>query len=190
MILYHTGFEIIKDPDIRHGRKNADFGQGFYLTDDEAFAHRWARERKGEETVVNTYELDTEGLSIHRFIRDENWFEYIYGNRNHKPDPLTADVIMGPIANDTIYDTFGVMTSGMLAKDTAMSLLLMGPEYVQITLKTERAAKNLKWLGAKTLPPGEVSEYRKTVAAEQEEYQKLFADKLAEIEDSDEDQKA
>ena len=32
------------DPDITIGRKNADFGQGFYLTDDLDFTRRWARE--------------------------------------------------------------------------------------------------------------------------------------------------
>ena len=37
MILYHVGFDIIKNPDIHYGRKNADFGQGFYLTDDKEF---------------------------------------------------------------------------------------------------------------------------------------------------------
>ena len=34
MILYHTGFETIKEPDVHLGRRNADFGQGFYLTAD------------------------------------------------------------------------------------------------------------------------------------------------------------
>jgi hypothetical protein len=32
MLLYHTGFDEIKHPDIHIGRKNADFGQGFYLS--------------------------------------------------------------------------------------------------------------------------------------------------------------
>lgn len=27
MILYHTGYQEIRDPDIRFGRKNADFVQ-------------------------------------------------------------------------------------------------------------------------------------------------------------------
>ena len=40
MILYHTGYQEIRDPDIRFGRKNADFGQGFYLTRDGEFARR------------------------------------------------------------------------------------------------------------------------------------------------------
>ena len=41
MKLYHTGEVVIREPDIRRGRKNADFGQGFYLTPDEEFARRW-----------------------------------------------------------------------------------------------------------------------------------------------------
>ena len=40
MRLYHTGYEEIREPDIYHGRKNADFGQGFYMTADEEFASR------------------------------------------------------------------------------------------------------------------------------------------------------
>ncbi|MBQ3385479.1 MAG: DUF3990 domain-containing protein [Erysipelotrichaceae bacterium] len=30
MILYHTSNQIIENPDIHHGRKNADFGWGFF----------------------------------------------------------------------------------------------------------------------------------------------------------------
>ena len=32
MKLYHTGYQEIRIPDLTVGRKNADFGQGFYLT--------------------------------------------------------------------------------------------------------------------------------------------------------------
>ncbi len=181
MILYHAGFETIKEPDIHHGRKNADFGQGFYLTDDKEFAHRWARERKGEQTIVNTYELDTDDLVIYRFERNEEWFGYIYGNRNFKPDELIADVIIGPIANDTIYNTYGTVTSGFLSPEEAMKLLLIGPEYRQITLKTVKAADRLKWLSSEVLSSEEVAGYRAVVAAEEEAYQKLFAEELDRI---------
>ena len=37
-ILYHTSFDIIKEPDIKRGRPNADFAQGFYLSDNEDFS--------------------------------------------------------------------------------------------------------------------------------------------------------
>ena len=42
MLLYHTSAVEIPRPDIRRGRRNADFGQGFYLTAEEDFARRWA----------------------------------------------------------------------------------------------------------------------------------------------------
>ena len=42
LYLFHTGYAEIRDPDIHYGRKNADFGQGFYLTPDREFTYRWA----------------------------------------------------------------------------------------------------------------------------------------------------
>ena len=36
MILYHTSDREIVYPDIHHGRKNADFGWGFYLKPEDA----------------------------------------------------------------------------------------------------------------------------------------------------------
>ena len=103
MRLYHTGTEIIKEPDITIGRKNADFGQGFYLTDDLDFTRRWARERT---PYVNIYELDEDNMLIRRFSRNTDWFRYIFQNRRGLADRIPADVIIGPIANDTIYDTY------------------------------------------------------------------------------------
>jgi hypothetical protein len=38
MRLYHTSDRIIREPDISMGRRNADFGHGFYLAADEEFA--------------------------------------------------------------------------------------------------------------------------------------------------------
>ena len=181
MLLYHTGFDVIRQPDVRHGRRNADFGQGFYLTADMDFAHRWAREREGLPTVVNTYDLDPDGLAVHRFERDEDWFSYIFANRSGRKDTLSEDVIIGPIANDTLYDTLGIITSGLLAPPDAMKLLMIGPEYRQIALKTPRAAELLRWVSAEVLSPESVAEYRSAVSEEETAYQKLFARKLEEI---------
>lgn len=40
MKLFHTGFDEIREPDVHHGRVNADFGQGFYLTADAERAYQ------------------------------------------------------------------------------------------------------------------------------------------------------
>ena len=38
MRLFHTSDRIIREPDLSMGRRNADFGHGFYLAADEEFA--------------------------------------------------------------------------------------------------------------------------------------------------------
>ncbi len=172
MKLYHTGKEEIREPDLRHGRKNADFGQGFYLTPDMDFAYRWA----GPDAVVNEYELETEGLRIRRFQRDVEWFQYILQNRR-AADSLSADVVAGPIANDTIFDTLGLISSGFLKTGDAMKLLMIGPEYIQVAVKTEKAAKQLRWIRSGRIT-GLNAETRR---AEQEAYDAAFAEAMREI---------
>ena len=172
MKLYHTGKEEIRCPDIRRGRKNADFGQGFYLTPDKDFSYRWA----GEDAVINEYELDVSGLLIHRFNRDEEWFHYIFQNRRSR-DHLSADIVIGPIANDTIFETFGMISSGFLKPADALKLLMVGPEYTQVAVKTEKAASQIRWIRSCKIAGMEPS-HRK---AEQEAYDISFAQILHEI---------
>lgn len=169
MILYHTSDREIREPDIHHGRKNADFGWGFYLSPDRDFTYRWAR----ENAVVNEYELDDSGLDVHVFSRDADWFGYIFNNRRAK-DGLTADVVMGPIANDTIFDTLGILSSGYLRPEDATRLLMIGPEYVQVAIKTEKALCQLRWIRSERIERMDES-VRK---AEQDAYLKAFSDEL------------
>ncbi len=168
MRLYHTGNVVIQKPDIHRGRANADFGQGFYLTPDEEFTYRWA----GRDAVINVYDLDMTGLKVHQFTRDLAWFEYIFSNRRVK-DTLDADIVIGPIANDTIYDTLGILSSGYLSSEEALSLLMIGPEYTQLAIKSENALRQLRWIDAKTDVNSE--RYAALLRKEQQEYQEQFA---------------
>ena len=178
MSLYHAGFLALPNPDVHDGRRNADFGQGFYLTPEKEFALRWAKERKGEESILNKYEFDPSGLTIHRFTKDADWYSYIFSNRRGKADSIGADVIIGPIANDTIYDTVGIITSGFLTDDQALQLLLLGPEYTQITLKTEKAAEHLIWKEARKIEPDEILQRRAAVKAEEDDYWRAIGETM------------
>ena len=175
MILYHTSDREIRNPDVHYGRKNADFGWGFYLTPDREFTYRWAR----DHAVVNMYEFDESGLDVHTFSRGVEWFQYIFYNRRAK-DTLTADVVEGPIANDTIFDTLGVISSGYLEPEDALKLLMIGPSYTQIALKTERAAQRLRWIGAERIRRLEEASLRK----EQELFEEAFGAELEKILDA------
>lgn len=179
MKLFHTGYQIIKEPDLSIGRRNTDFGQGFYLSDNEEFSKRWARERKGMTTYLNQYELCTDGLSIKTFTRDVEWFEYIYANRTNRADTLADyDVIIGPIANDTLYETWGIITGGMLEKEEALRLLLIGGVYEQTVIKTEKAAAALRFVSAGIITSEEIAVYRELVRHEEELFQQQFAEEL------------
>ena len=175
--VYHSSFSIIEKPDIFHGRTNADFGQGFYVSRNKDFSLRWAKARKNETSYINVYELDTNELNILHLQRDENWFSYIFDNRNRVNDLYKDyDLIIGPIANDTIYDTFGIITSGILSKQEAMKLLMIGPSYEQIVLKSKKAADHLEFRSYITLSYEEAISYRDLVLKEQEAYQKQFTE--------------
>jgi hypothetical protein len=89
-----------------------------------------------------------------------------------------ADVIIGPIANDTIYNTMGITTSGMLSAEESLPLLMIGPVYRQIVLKSERAASQLLWISSRILSDEEIRRYEGTVRAEEEAFMKEFAERL------------
>lgn len=180
--LFHTGFRIVEKPDITVGRKNADFGQGFYLSDDKEFSLRWAKERKGLTAYLNTYELNVNGLAVKRFSRDEEWFEYIGNNRSGKPDAYAdTDVIIGPIANDTLYETWGIITSGLLISEQALRLLMIGPIFEQTVIKSEKAAAALQFVNSREVSGGEIAAYRRIVRKEEIEYQNEFVKLLGDM---------
>ena len=174
MKLYHAGKEEIREPDIYRGRKNADFGQGFYLTPDREFAYRWAY----EDYVVNEYELDLTGLDVIGFSREADWVDYIFRNRRTE-DTLAADVVTGPVANDTLYNTFGIISSGLLKPADALALLRIGPEFTQTAVKSLKALQNLTWTGAQRIT--DATYYRELVRKEEAEYQKLFAEYMSKV---------
>ena len=82
----------------------------------------------------------------------------------------------GPIANDTIFDTFGIISSGYLEAADAMKLLMIGPEYTQVVLKTEEAAGRLRWIGVETIT-GMDGESRRA----EQQYQAVFAETMERI---------
>jgi hypothetical protein len=175
--VFHAGYEEINAPDIHRGRKNADFGQGFYLSDNHEFVSLWVREKSGSDIIINSYELDDTGLKIKRFERDPEWFRYVFENRRSFPDELSdMDVIIGPIANDTIFNTMGIITSGYLSDEEALQLLCVGPLYKQIVIKTQRAADKLKFLSSEILSRDVIRDNRDKAACEEEAYLQEFGE--------------
>lgn len=180
--VYHAGFSRIESPDVGIGRRNADFGGGFYTSPDPGFASRWARVRAGSETYINEYEFDTEGLSVKRLSRGAEWFDIIYAYRNGLGDPLSDfDAAIGPVANDTLYDVWGVTTSGLISPGQALALLSVGPQYTQIAVKSTRAASRLRFISANVISRDDAASYREVVLREQDLFREAFLEQAEKL---------
>ncbi len=175
MKVYHTGFNRIEFPNIESGRINADFGQGFYLSPDYDFAKNWGN-LTGKIVFLNEYDFDKNNLKIKTFEKNEEWFDYIMNNRFNKKDYLNNfDVIIGPIANDTIFDTLGIISSNLLSKTEALKLLEIGPKYTQIVIKSQKALENLNFKKFTILEEEDIIKNHELFKKQEEEYQKVFS---------------
>ena len=116
------------------GRKNLDFGPGFYLTMIESQAKDWAiviSSRKGRETkaVVNVYHFDIESaeadnVRIKRFdTYSIEWLDYVVDWRKGKDISLEYDIVEGGVANDNVIDTVEDYEKGIITAEQALGQL-------------------------------------------------------------------
>ena len=103
MILYHGSKEVVEYPEIRKARFNKDFYFGFYCTNIEKQAERWAT-RYGEKGYINRYEYtENTELKILRFEKmTEEWLDFIISCRSGQAHQY--DIVEGPMADDTIWN--------------------------------------------------------------------------------------
>lgn len=181
MKLYHVSDRIIKAPDIHAGRSNADFGPGFYLSTDEEFSGNWAREKANTDIYVNVYDLDTDGLAVKTLSRNIEWFKIIYNNRLSRGDGLSdCDVAIGPVAADTLFDTLGIATSGLIEDEIALAIISIGHEYTQVAVKSDKALSKLKWADAFTISDESLRQARARYDASNKSFEKEFVKLLGE----------
>lgn len=167
MILYHASAAPIPNPDPFHGRKNADMGPGFYLSPNEEFSLLWAQ----EGWYINVYELNDEGLKKETLEINERWFDAVFQNRNYVRDAFSGtDLLIAPIANDTLFDLVGILTSGLVPKATCLNVLSLEPHFTQVVLKSELAIKNLRFLEARIVSQKQAEESKTKAAKLSEEF--------------------
>ena len=63
MIIYHGSDHIIRKPEYHMGRRNNDYGYGFYCTAHEDMAKEWSV-TEGRSGYANRYELNMQGLEV------------------------------------------------------------------------------------------------------------------------------
>ena len=149
MILYHgtnTDFQQIR---LDMSRVGKDFGFGFYLTTDKQVAARQA-ERKVLQygigaKIVQSYAMEEkqlDGLKVLRFDSyTEEWADFILMNRQNKEHRSLHDydVVIGPIANDTVGFQIRRYTEGIITKAQFLQEIMYHQVTMQYFFGTERA---------------------------------------------------
>ena len=114
LTLYHGSTQRVEHPLVCLGRKNLDFGPGFYLTTYREQAVQWALRqqilRRSDVAWLNEYRLDMDkviaGEYKQRCLEGYNleWLEFIAASRHGETPWKGYDLIQGGVANDKVVD--------------------------------------------------------------------------------------
>lgn len=114
-IVYHGSYMKIEYPEIRKHKFTKDFSWGFYCTKIKDQAEKWAL--KFNNPIVNQYLVDSlselKVLSFDDYC--DEWLEFVVHCRNGGIHEY--DVVIGPMADDTIYNYIDAYIAGQLKKD-------------------------------------------------------------------------
>lgn len=136
-LIYHRSYMEIEFPEIRKHRFTKDFSWGFYCTKIKEQAEKWAD--KFNTSIVNVYEVkDINSLNIKAFedYTDE-WLEFVVKCRSGNTHEY--DVVIGPMADDTIYDYIEAYTQGQMNKQKFFELMKFKYPNHQISFHTIKA---------------------------------------------------
>jgi hypothetical protein len=131
MELYHGSDIAVSEPRLMETKRTLDFGRGFYTTTSREQAISFTRNvnRRNGSTigVVSVYEFDEDkatNLNVLRFTAaDEAWLDFVMGNRLKKLCEKKYDIVIGAVANDTVYTTLILYADGTLNKDETIARL-------------------------------------------------------------------
>lgn len=143
-IIYHGSYMKIEFPEIHKHRFTKDFSWGFYCTEIQEQAEKWSS--KFNTSIVNVYELkNIEALNIKKFdTYTDEWLEFVVNCRSGKTHKY--DVVIGPMADDTIYDYIEAYSQGQMNKQKFFELMKFKYSTHQISFHTIEALDHLNFI--------------------------------------------
>ena len=136
-LIYHGSYMNIEYPEIRKHRFTKDFSWGFYCTKIKKQAESWTK--KFNTSIVNVYTVQNlEQLNVKVFEDySDEWLEFVVGCRSGNLHEY--DVVIGPMADDTIYDYIEAYREGQMNKTRFFELMKFKYPTHQISFHTIKA---------------------------------------------------
>ncbi len=150
MIIYHGSNVIVSSPRILVNGFYKDFGYGFYCTNIEKQAKRWALTKRGK-SVVNSYEY-IPNAALSQLVFDtmtEEWLDFVANCRLGKEH--SYDIVEGPMADDQVWDYVEDFIAGRISRAAFWELVKFKYPTHQIVFCTQEALKTLRYEGSETL---------------------------------------
>lgn len=149
-IIYHGSNVEVSNPKILVNGHYKDFGYGFYCTNIEKQAKRWAITRKGD-SVVNRYKYTPDNkLKVLSFEEmSDGWLDFVAASR--KGIEHNYDIVEGPMADDQIWNYVEGFISGKVSREVFWGLVKFSYPTHQIVFCTEEAIKTLTFEGSEII---------------------------------------
>ena len=201
IIIYHGSEQIVEVPTFGLGKKNNDFGLGFYCTESDKLAKEWAVSslRNG---FSNRYTLDTEYLNILNLNSPDytilNWIAVLVEHRlfsiktpvarrakrylieNFGVNVNAFDLITGYRADDSYFDYAESFLNNGLSVEQLARAMRLGKLGEQIVIKSKFAFSKLKF---EAFDIAEKEQYYVLRKARDDEANQLYLEMLEEESD-------
>ena len=166
--IYHGSKHVVETPVFGEGRKNNDFGLGFYCTESNDLAKEWAVSSL-RDGFSNRYTLDTEFLNILKLNSPEytilNWMAVLVEHRlfsikipvarrakayliEHFGVNVNAyDLITGYRADDSYFDFAEAFLNNGITVEQLAHAMRLGKLGEQIVIKSKFAFSKIRFEG-------------------------------------------
>ena len=199
--LFHGSEKVIEAPSFGEGKRNNDFGLGFYCTETEKLAKEWAVSAL-RDGFCNRYTLDTEYMKILNLNSPDytilNWIAVLVEHRlfsirtpiarrakkylidNFGINVNAFDIVTGYRADDSYFDYAGSFLNNAISVEQLAAAMKLGKLGEQIVLKSQFAFSRIRFEGFDVAEKEEFYVLRK---ARDDEANRLYLELLEEESD-------
>ena len=160
MLVYHGSNIEVKEPMMLPKYRALDFGGGFYTTMNKNQAERFTfgvlKRNKGQGIpTISIYEVDLDSEQDLRILKFDSanaeWFDFVEKNRMDSNYGHKYDIVIGPVANDTVADVFRTYELGIISREIAIQQLRVRKLFNQVVFCSKKALSMLEFAGSEVV---------------------------------------
>ena len=87
-------------------------------------------------------------LNSKKFVKGEEWFDFVDENRDTRYNGEKYDIIIGPVANDNTHTAFTLFRNHAITKQEAINRLMPMKLSDQVFFATDKSLSYLMYVGS------------------------------------------